>query len=60
MNLPNDKIRLLITFSTILVGFPMYTKAGIYYLELYDNFICSTPVLFSILLEMIIFGYMIN
>ena len=55
-----EKTRLFLIFSTMLVGFPMYTRAGLHYLELYDEFICTIPLIVSILFEVIIFGYVIN
>jgi len=60
INLKPEYIRLLIFISIFLSGVFLYTRAGFYFISLYDTYTTVIPVLLGGFLECVVFTYKFN
>jgi len=52
--------RVLMTIAFFVVGVFLYTKAGFYFLTLYDDYITVVPMTLTVTLECLIFGWLVG
>ena len=55
--LKTEVMRILIVVGFFCVGLLLYTKAGYYFLSVYDDYIVVIPMTLSVVMECLIFGW---